>query len=168
MRSGSSPSGVYLRRVALRTLCIKLRVSSVRISACSAADPTLSAAWFSGTVSLLHLESIPGSPNPPISLSYFKAAMCPNFADGRQPTNVGISRNGEGKTVHLMCAPRRIQAQAHRDGKVGRSGYRGDHRRDGEACLGVHSQPGLNPVISQTSNSYRAGGRRGLRRGALT
>ena len=57
-------SGVYLRRVALRTLRMKDCVARVRSSACS----FLSAVSFSGKVLLPHQESIPGSSRPPFSL----------------------------------------------------------------------------------------------------
>ena len=51
-----------------------------------------------------------------MALKILGQAPCPFCG---QPANVGISRNGECKAVHLMCAPCRLQVQAHRDGKVG-------------------------------------------------
>ncbi len=52
-----------------------------------------------------------------MALKILGRAPCP-FC--RLPANVGISRDGEGQAVHLICGPCQTQVQAHRDGKVGK------------------------------------------------
>ena len=51
-----------------------------------------------------------------MALKLLGQAPCPFCG---QLANVGISRDGEGQAVHLMCGPCQTQVQAHRDGKVG-------------------------------------------------
>ena len=52
-----------------------------------------------------------------MALKIIGQALCPFCGN---PTKVGISRDGEGQAVHLICGPCRIQVQAHKDGRVGR------------------------------------------------
>ena len=52
-----------------------------------------------------------------MSLKLLGKAPCPFCG---LPANVGISRDGEGLAVHLICGPCQTQVQAHRDGKVGK------------------------------------------------